>query len=250
MQNIIEKFLEYLKTEKRRADNTLYSYKLDLSAFVAFLNTKNVKDFNAATLENLQEYCEKLRNSDKSKSTVARQIASLKTFYKFLLENGYIVTNYARQLNGQMVERNVNRELLTSDEIKRFLACVQGNGTKEIRDKAMVEMLVQTGLNASAITSLDVKDYNGESIVVRQPRGDKVYGLVQQVRRLVDDYLENSRPRLVMRDGVKALFVNYNGTKMTRQGLWKIIKNYQEIAGIKKEITPRMLKNSVAELRK
>ena len=183
----------------------------------------------------------------KSAATVTRSQASLKSFYSWLMEIGQVSENPARGLTQTKVERKLPH-ILTSREVELFLEQPDPTDAKGCRDKAMLELLYATGIRVSELIGLNLDNLNLSAGFVRcASRGkERIIPLYQTAVRALQHYVDRVRPRMVEHPDEKALFVNMSGERMSRQGFWKIIKHYQEKAGIQKDITPHTLRHSFA----
>jgi integrase/recombinase XerD len=183
----------------------------------------------------------------KSTASVTRFLASIKSFYNFLLAEGSVTSNPAKGLTAAKSERKYP-EILTSREVELFLDQPQCVDAKGFRDHAMLELLYATGIRVSELISLELDDLNLSAGFIRcRSKGkERIIPLYHGAVKALQDYVKNIRPQLIADSGEEALFVNMNGERMSRQGFWKIIKCYQEKAGIEKDITPHTLRHSFA----
>jgi integrase/recombinase XerD len=188
-----------------------------------------------------------MQTRGKSAASATRFLASIKSFYNFLISQGDISVNPAKSVTAVKVERKYP-EILTSKEVEVFLEQPQCIDAKGFRDHAMLELLYATGIRVTELISLDLDDLNLAAGVVRcYSKGkERIIPLYHTAIRALQDYVRTIRPQLIADDSEKALFVNMNGERMSRQGFWKIIKYYQEKAGIDKDITPHTLRHSFA----
>ncbi len=200
-----------------------------------------------ATGETVQSYMDWMLSRGKSAASVTRFLASVKSFYNYQLFSGKVKTNPAKGVTAARVERKYP-EILTSREVELFLEQPQCVDAKGFRDHAMLELLYATGIRVSELTTLNLEDLNlAAGFVHCSSKGkERIIPLYRTAVKALQDYVWKIRPQLVTDDGEEALFVNMNGERMSRQGFWKIIKFYQEKAGIEKEITPHTLRHSFA----
>lgn len=242
MSDYLALYRSYLTTEKRMSANTVSSYMRDLSQYDEWLKQKKT-DLKRAKNVLLQEYVKRLEQLGKSPATMSRFLASSKSFYAYMFSKGYIKTNPTAALKAKKVQRKYP-EILTNKEVELFLEQPKCVDEKGFRDHAMLELLYATGIRVSELIALDVNDLNlPAGFIVCRKRSIPLYpGAIKALQ----DYVQHIRERIVTNDEEKALFVNMNGERMTRQGFWKIIKYYQEKADIKKDITPHMLRHSFA----
>ena len=243
----IERYGAYLKEEKHASQNTISSYLRDVSQFAEYLRNYEDASLREATSEMVQGYMNWMMGRGKSAASVTRFLASIKSFYQFLLSQGDIAANPAKGIAAAKVERKYP-EILTSKEVELFLEQPQCVDAKGFRDHAMLELLYATGIRVSELISLDLEDLNLAAGFIRcSSRGkERIIPLYQTAIKALNDYVRNVRPQLIADSDETALFVNMNGERMSRQGFWKIIKHYQEKAGIEKDITPHTLRHSFA----
>ena len=236
----------FLSGEKHSSDNTVSSYLRDLRQYLRWLESEELTPEKAAQAD-VERYTRYLLSLGKSVATATRALAALKSFYTYLMSVGAVSRNPARGLALEKVERKLP-QILTSKEVELFLEQPDARDAKGCRDKAMLELLYATGIRVSELIGLDVEHLNLSAGFLRCP-GDKkerIIPLYPTAVRALDDYLRHVRPQMIEQPEEPSLFVNMNGSRMSRQGFWKIIKHYQELAGIQKDITPHTLRHSFA----
>ena len=247
MADHVADYRRYLAEEKHAQDNTLNSYIRDLNQFQTWLNGTGVTDLRKVKKEIVGEYLHYLDSKGKSPATVTRSVASIRSFYNYMVLAGRVKANPAKAVSGMKVERKYP-EILTNREVELFLEQPKCVDEKGFRDHAMLEVLYATGIRVSELIGLNAEDVNLTVGFIRcTSRGkERIIPLYTAAIKALRDYLENIRPRIIADEREKALFVNMNGERMSRQGFWKIIKYYQEKAEITKDITPHMLRHSFA----
>jgi len=253
MDEQIAQFLNFLAVEKNASDNTISAYRNDLrqfSDYVAALRG-STQQWDDLTTEDLMGYVAVLREKGYKDSTIARKVAAMKSFFAFLAAEGTIDQDPTEQLKSPQVGKALPRAL-TPEEVDELLEQPAKRNTPEARrDKAMLELLYATGLRVSELVALDVTDVALESdpVTVRSVgKGDRERVLPLPARA-VDElrhYIFHVRPRLVRSRRELALFVNRRGERLTRQGLWLILKNYAKEAGLDAKITPHTLRHTYA----
>lgn len=244
---LIEAFKSYLTSEKKSSQNTISSYVRDLTQFERYLGNMNLgQSLENVSTETIENYDSWLTEKGKSAATVTRSLASLKCFFGWMMISGCRADNPAARAKGMKVERKLP-QILTSQEVELLLAQPQCVDLKGFRDHAMLELLYATGIRVSELISLNVEHLNLAAGFIRcQSRTkERIIPLYAGAVRALSDYMRNVRPQLAV-EGERALFVNMSGERMSRQGFWKIIKGYQEKAGIKTDITPHTLRHSFA----
>ncbi len=238
---------EYLKIEKSASANTVSSYLRDVNQFASAMEGKGL-DLTQVLPQDVEDYANGLLRRGKSPATVTRSMASIKSFFHYLMDRGLVDQNPAKGVSPAKVERKLP-QVLTGREVELFLEQPQCTDLKGYRDRAMLELLYATGIRVSELIALDVDDLNLRSqMLVCYGQNGKVrqIPLYTAAARALEDYLHNARPHLVNTPDETALFVNMSGERMSRQGFWKLIKYYQEKAGIQKDITPHTLRHSFA----
>ena len=243
---LLKDYESYLITEKRASANTVSSYLRDVQQFAAALECKGVELTQALT-QDVVEYTDALIRRGKSPAIVTRSVASIKSFYTCLVSWGVVEQNPAKGVATARVERKLP-QVLTGQEVELFLEQPDCLEPKGCRDRAMLELLYATGIRVSELIALDVDDVNLPSGMLKcfGKGKERLIPLYPAAVRALKEYLRTVRPQLVDTAEETALFVNMNGERMSRQGFWKIIKFYQEKAGIQKEITPHTLRHSFA----
>ena len=246
MSDLMCTFEDYLKTEKRSSANTVSSYLRDAAQFEAAMAQQGRRMEEVET-EDIQEYVHSLIRRGKSAATVTRSVASIRCFYRCLMDIGVCDRDPTKGVSPVKVERKLP-QVLTSKEVELFLDQPECTDLKGYRDRAMLELLYATGIRVSELIDLNVSDLNLPGGVLRcESKGKaRVIPLYPAAIRALNEYLKTVRPQLIDDPGEEALFVNMSGERMSRQGFWKLIKFYQEKAGIHKDITPHTLRHSFA----
>lgn len=247
MEQCIVDFTEYLQEEKKSSENTVLSYARDLRGFCRFMKECGILDAARVNRTNVMAYVYELQKQHKAGATVSRNIASIRSFYQFLQRKGIVTENPAADLELPKVEKKVP-EILSLDKVELLLEQPNGDEDKEIRDKAMLELLYATGIRVTELISLKVEDINLslEYIHCGSDAKGRIIPIGAQAKFSLRRYMEKVREHMVSKPEEDVLFVNCNGKPMTRQGFWKIIKSYAKKAGIQEDITPHMLRHSFA----
>lgn len=247
MENYLEKFETYLQKNKQASQNTVVSYMRDIYKFNDYVFENGIKDITRCSNKDVAKYIDELGNDGKSAATVTRALASIRAFYTYLLSIKAVKKNPTKDIKSEKKKKSLPR-ILTNKEVDLFLKQPKCDSLKGYRDKAMLEILYATGIRVSELIALDIKDVSCELGFARCGEGnsERVIPLYPAAISAISDYLENARPLLIANQAEKALFVNLNGDRMTRQGFWKIIKQYQKSAKITTEITPHVLRHSFA----
>lgn len=244
---LISEYESYLVNEKQANKNTVSSYMRDIRQFGEYVEKYADKGITELLQKDIQDYIHWIKSNGKSPATVTRTIASLKSFYNRLLINGIVNEMPVRDIQADKIEKKLP-EVLTSAEVERLLSQPRCVDMKGYRDKAMLEVLYATGIRVSELISLGVEDVNVSVGIIkcRSGKKERVIPLYPEAIKALSDYLSVVRSHMIAVPGETALFVNISGEKMSRQGFWKIIKRYQQSAGIEKDITPHTLRHSFA----
>lgn len=247
MQNVLDEFISYMRDVKKTSPNTELSYKRDLNKFARYTEAHGINDVEKVTLTTLQGYVLDLEHEHFAAATVSRNIASIKAFYHFLLRSHYIKDDPSDQLKAPHIDKKMP-EILSTDEVNRLLDEPTGNSPKDLRDKAMLELLYATGIRVSELINLKVTDINLQVgyLICRDAKKERVIPFGAPAKRALTDYLKSSREVMVSDGGCDVLFVNCSGQPMSRQGFWKLVKYYARKAGITSDITPHTLRHSFA----
>lgn len=243
MLDLIKAYENYLSKVKQASANTISSYMRDIRQFAEWLGTE-VAD---ATQQNIAAYLQYLEQDGRSAATVSRTLASLKNFYAYLVSSGFCEKTPVTDIRIDRGEKKLP-QILTGREIELLLAqplCVDAKG---FRDKAMLEVMYATGIRVTELIDLDIDDVNLEMGVVKCTAAKKtrMIPLYPAALRALTIYIREIRESMLAASDETALFVNVTGSRMSRQGFWKILKHYQTAAHIDKEITPHTLRHSFA----
>ncbi len=246
MERQLKYFFNFLENDKKLSNNTLQSYKRDLKQFRRYIEACEIH-YNRVTEEDIKDYIKELQEEGKKASSISRCIASIRSFYQFVLKNKKIKKDPTQNIQSPKIEKRVPN-VLTAKEVELLLEQPKDIDLKGIRDKAMLEFAYATGMRVTEIISLNIDDVNLEEGYVNCTTGNKQRRIPLGTMSLnaLKEYMEEAREILVKTEGEQALFVNINGSRLTRQGFWKIIKYYKEQAHITKEITPHVLRHSFA----
>lgn len=243
-----DKFVEYLQREKKMSANTLDAYSRDVMEFMSFEATRGNNDMLSVTGTEVVAFLHRIKAEGRSASTSNRKLASIRSFYNYLVSEGLITDNPTHNIKSPKIERK-GIEYLQVEEIEKLLEAPD-DSFKGKRDRAILEVLYATGLRVTEIIGADVIDINLRMGFITCD-GDmaraRIVPLGRPARQALEDYLENGRDALVRENtDEEALFVNMMGKRITRQGIWKMLKEYGKQAGIETSLTPNVIRNSFA----
>ena len=246
MEKQVNLFLEFIENDKKLSLNTLQSYKRDILQFEEYIDSKQI-NYTKITKEEVENYIDYLKKIGKKTSTISRNIASIRSFYQFLVRTKKIKKDPTDGIQSPKIEKKAS-SILSAEEVELLLNQPKDIDLKGIRDKAMLEFAYATGMKVTEIISLNLEDVNIDGAYVVCNSGFKKRNIPLgsiSLKALVE-YIKEARPILIKDEKEKALFVNINGKRLTRQGFWKIVKFYKEQAHITKDITPHVLRHSFA----
>lgn len=247
MTTEIEAFIAYLENIKKSSKNTVVSYRRDLLQLQEYLEQQGIVEVSKVTKTSLNSYIMYLERQGKATTTISRVLASVKSFFHYELNEGKIRRDPAELLKTPKIEKKVP-VILTVDEVSRFLQQPDGDSPKEIRDRAMLELLYATGIRVSELIGLQVADVNLQVgfITCHDGQKERMIPFGKAASQALKLYLEDARASLLKGNDSPWLFTNCSGRPMSRQGFWKIVKFYGEKAGIDVDITPHTLRHSFA----
>ena len=247
MERVIMNFISYLHNIKKTSNNTELSYKRDLGKMRQYLEENGISGLNDITEEVLDSYIVYLEENQFAAATISRNIASIKAFFHYLAKEAVIEKDISVGLKAPKIEKKMP-EILTPEEVIWLLEQPKGDTPKEIRDKAMLELLYATGIRVTELITLKVSDVNLQMgfIVCRDGSKERVIPFGAAAKKAMTNYLDKARNVMLFDLQSDILFVNCSGQPMSRQGFWKLIKYYAKKAGIMADITPHTLRHSFA----
>lgn len=257
MEEQLLAFLKYLEQEYQYSENTIAAYRNDLSQFLDYVEKRNgteLPDWSAVAAEDIEDYLYFMKHKEQpyASSTIARKIAAIKSFFNYLTGQELIDENPALHIDSPKVKKRLP-QTLTHEEVERLLESPAEDDTpKNLRDRALLNVLYATGMRVSEVVSLQVSDVDfGHGLLLSPTRQGEAREIPidEETQRLLTDYLEHGRPQLVREEDEQSLFLNHRGEKLTRQGLWLIIKGYARQANLETEVTPHTLRHSFASHR-
>jgi len=243
---LADHFINHLRVERGLADNTIQSYALDLGRFFGYLDHKKISPLSVRQ-DDLTDYISTLRE-DLSARSVARNLSALKMFFRFLVYDGMIEKSPARLLNHPKLPRKLPG-VLNRNQVDLLLSQPDAASPLGRRDRAMLELLYATGLRVSELVGLKIANVNLEAGYVRtigKGSKERMVPMGQKALDALKIYLRDGRSLLLRKRTSHHVFLNARGKPMTRQGFWKIIRQYGLHAGIRNPITPHSLRHSFA----
>mgnify|MGYP002567923928 FL=1 len=246
MEEQLNLFFGFLENDKKVSLNTLQSYRRDLKQFEKYIED-NGEDYVEVTNDGIKEYIEHMQEIGKKPSTISRGLASIRSFYQYEAKNKVVEKDPTEGIQSPKIEKRVP-SVLTSSEVALLLDQPKDVDLKGTRDKAMLEFAYATGMRVTEIISLNIEDVNLETgyATCRNGKKERTVPMGNMSLKALKEYVLEARPTMIRDDNEKALFVNVNGQRLTRQGFWKIIKYYKDQAHIDKDITPHVLRHSFA----
>jgi len=245
-EDIIRSFLEFLSVEKGLSHNTLLSYQRDIKKLFRYLERMKISYLEVSD-DDLSKFIQHIGRSGLSSRSLARLISSLKSLYRFLLLDGILKKSPASDLSSPKPMFSLPK-YLTMREVESLLKQPNEKETMGLRDKAMLELLYATGLRASELVLLRIRDLNlKDGFLLCKGKGGKerIVPLGNSAVEAIKEYLEKSRP-LLLKEQTDYLFLTYRGGAFTRQGFWKLLKHYALIAGLSSKISPHILRHTFA----
>lgn len=248
MKQYLDEYVTYLEDVKGLSRSTIESYRADLLGFIAFAEERDVINPQEVTRTMLGLYMGRLRQQGKAASSQLRCTASLRSFFQYLVRQAVIGQDPTQLLDNPKPERKPPKSL-TIEQVDKLLSAPDSGTPQGARDKAMLELLYASGIKVSELVNLNTHDINMEMRFLRcavSGGKERILPITQIAAESVAFYMQDMRDKLIRDAGEDALFLNSLGTRLTRQGFWKIIKKYGKLADIDEEITPHTLRHSFA----
>ena len=248
MLDLLNAYENYLTKVKQASANTVFSYMRDIRQFSGWLQQSGETEIADATQVNISDYLTHLQEDGRSGATISRCLASLKNFYAYMVSSGFLEESpVPADIHIQRGEKKLP-QILTGREVEQLLAQPSSLDPKGIRDKAMLEVMYATGIRVTELIDLNVTDVNLELGIIKcaNARKTRAIPLYPAALKALRRYLTEIRGTMIADLSESALFINMGGSRMSRQGFWKILKSYQNSAHIDKEITPHTLRHSFA----
>ena len=248
MKTNIEQFLDYISLERGLSKNTLMAYAGDLNKFAAFLNKRGVPSFRDVKKSDITEFMFFQKDKKLSANSIARNLAAVKVFFRFLTREGFLKKDIASPIETPKLWKNLP-DVLSLAEVDKLLGMPNLKNWMGIRDKACLELMYATGLRASEIVGLNLSDVNFELGILKclgKGSKERIVPVGKLAKTAIKRYIDKVRPKLIKSASESGLFITRLGRKMSRQMLWMIIKRYAKKTRIHKDIKPHMLRHSFA----
>jgi len=248
MHEWVQQFLDYLLIERGLSKNTIQSYGEDLKKFVSYLESRGIKNIEAAKRSNITDFMLQLKDAGLSSNSISRALVAVKVFFRFLVRERIIKVDVASVLDSPKLIRTLP-DVLSAAEVDTLLKAPDGHNWMGLRDRAVLEVFYATGLRVSELAGLMIHNANLDIGFIKcSGKGGKerIVPLGRTAINCLNKYLEKVRPKLVKKSGSNFLFLSRLGKKISRQSFWKMMKKYARITGIQKEIKPHTLRHSFA----
>lgn len=249
MEDQLKDYMHYMMVEKGLSQNTIVSYERDLKSYMKYLQkVEQISSLAEVTRLHIIGFLQGLKDASKSSKTIARHIASIRSFHQFLLRERVLERDPSVHIETPQGERKLPK-VLSVAEVESLLDAPKQGGAFGLRDKAMLELLYATGLRVSELIQLDISDVHLTMGFVRclgKGRKERIIPLGNLAIEAVGRYIERGRRELLGKNATDALFLNLRGERLSRQGFWKILKGLAKEARIEKELTPHTLRHSFA----
>lgn len=237
MENNIEKnvefFMSYLKNVKNSSENTLQSYRRDLLAMAKYFKEQGIEDVGRVNSTNINSYILYMERIGKSSATISRNVSSIKTFFRCMINNGKVMREPTENLHAPEIDRK-KTEAISAEDLCKIVNQIGGDDSKALRDKAMFYLMLDTGIKVSELIDIKIKDVNLQYsyVTCHGRKKDKTIRFGNETQIILDKYIKCARASFVKDESSQELFLNCFGKKMSRQGYWKIFKKYSDLAGI------------------
>jgi integrase/recombinase XerD len=249
MDDFLKEYLSLLKIEKNLSDNSISSYKTDLTKFLLFLKEKNIDDFDNVNYLIIADFFSKLKEYELTSASVSRYSSSLRGFFSYLFEQKYIKENPTKNLTSTKIARNLPT-VLSFNEIEKIFAQPNVKDKLGIRDRAILELFYSSGLRVSELINLKIADLFFDDEVIRVlGKGSKqrIVPIGTSAMNWITEYMLKVRPLFQKKmKSENILFISKRGTKLSRMAIWKIVKKYTEQAEVQKDVHPHTFRHSFA----
>lgn len=246
LETCTARFLDHLYLEKNLSQNTRAAYRTDLKLCTAFLHSIRVYDPSKVSSQHILSYLSFCQKTGVSPRTISRYLSAIRSFFRFLIDEGIIGTSPARNIDSPRIVHNPP-EYLTVEEVDRLLEFPEKGSTLGLRDRTIIELMYSCGLRVSEVCAMKTDDINFRErwvLVYGKGKKERIVPFGGRAKELLERYSEQARPHLLRKTRVDTLFLNFRGEPLSRKGIWKKIKEYARMSGIKKNIKPHILRHS------
>lgn len=248
MQDVVDEYLRFIQIEKGLSENTIAAYRRDLNHYLDYLAAQKISNLDFIDRQIVQQWFGVLHDEGRSTKSIARFTSTIRSFHQFALREKYAAKDPTVLIETPKYERKLP-DVISIDEIDLLLTTPETSKNNGYRDRTMLELLYATGIRVSELINIEVEDVNllmGFVKVFGKGNKERIIPLGETVIELLKTYIENVRPQLLKKQVTHTLFLNMQGKPLTRQGIWKIIKQTGAKAGIQKRLTPHTLRHSFA----
>jgi len=248
MQALIQQFLQYLTVEKGLSPNTVEAYAADLKPFTEFLKNRERHSFEDVVRQDILDFLAARKRGGLSSRSLARQIATLRNVYRFLNREKILTTDPTQNIESPRDWKRLPKTL-AFEEVERLLNLPKGHTPSAVRDDAMIELMYATGLRVSELIALPLQAVNtvaGYVLATGKGRKQRIIPMGEAALQKIKIYLDGARAKLTQGRASDRIFVNRSGRGLSRQGCWKLLRKYVRQAGMKRSVSPHMLRHSFA----
>lgn len=245
---VLDRFINYIISERGLSKNTAESYNRDLIKFLNFLEKHSKHGVISVSREDILLFLGELLKEGKKPRSVSRALVSIRVFYRYLISQGLVKKNPASLIEGMKIEKGLPK-VMTYSDIMKIINAIKPDDASRLRDLAMIELLYATGIRVSELVNLKLGDVDldvGYLRVLGKGIKERIVPVGEYARKRVKEYLEFARPRLLGKGISEHLFITRLGKKFTRQGFWLMVKNYARLSGVKVNVTPHVFRHSFA----
>lgn len=254
MEEQLADFLSHLEKEYQYSENTIAAYRNDLNQFQEYVQGHagaKVTEWSTVSDDDIEAYLYFMKHKDQpyASSTIARKVAAIKSFYNYLTSQKIVAENPTIDIDSPKVKKRLPQTLSLHDVERLLAAPGGGQSPKNLRDITLLNVLYETGMRVTEVVSIQLEDVSLDRSLLASPtrHGEaREIPIDEGTKGLLSEYLAQGRPQLAKNSRERALFLNHRGEKLTRQGLWLIIKGYARQVGLNAEVTPHTLRHSFA----
>jgi len=248
VQEVFNKYVNYLEAEKRASRYTVRNYTTDLLGFFDFLKTKEISSLKEVDRHTLRDYLSHLMEKGIVKASIARKLSAIRSFYRYLLREEMVTTNPVASTSSPKLDKRLP-SFLTPEEIVRLLQAPDLSTAQGLRDRALIELLYASGLRVSELVSLDIEQVNFDTYEIRvwgKGSKERVVLMGQPAAEALRTYLSQGRPKLMGDKRIRALFINRYGRRLIERRVQRLLQKYASLAGINKRVYPHLLRHTFA----